>query len=81
MARIVCTDAQYGGVDGSAGKLRRLFTITWKTQRSDPDYMMRTTLQGFTAQVWKNDDPEALKLIAERVLEKFVEELGASFPD
>ncbi|HEU4752143.1 MAG TPA: hypothetical protein VFU47_03465 [Armatimonadota bacterium] len=79
MARIVWTDTHYSGMDGSVNNLRRLFTITWKTRASDPDYVLRSTLPGFTSQVWKDDSPDALKLLAERVLERFVKELGAAF--
>jgi hypothetical protein len=79
MARITWKDGEYASATGHVGRLR-LFTISYKTRRADPDFTLSTDLMGFTTQEWKNDDENVLKERAERVLEAFVKELGAVFP-
>jgi hypothetical protein len=80
MARITWKDGGYSSEDGFVGKLR-LFTISYRTRREDPAHGLRSDLQGFTSQTWKHDDRDVLKARAERVLEAYVRELGAVFPD
>jgi hypothetical protein len=80
MARITWKDGQYSSTYGYVGKLR-LFSLAYRTRRDDPTYTLRSDLQGFTSQEWKDNDAKTLKARAERVLEAFVSELGAVFPD
>jgi len=79
MSRIAWKSSQHSSENGSVGRLT-LFTISYKTRREDPTYTLSTTLQGFKSREWKNDDEDVLKATAEKVLEAFVAELGATFP-
>lgn len=66
-ALIAWAQGKYNGYEGSAGDIR-LFSITWKTQRGDPDWLMRTDLPGMQHKSWKSDDADGLKADAEKVL-------------
>jgi hypothetical protein len=81
MHRITWKKDKYAGEEGYVGQLR-LFSIAYRTRRDDPTYSLRAeSMQGFSPQVWKDDDINVLKSRAERILEAYVRELGAVFPD
>ncbi|WP_101790999.1 hypothetical protein [Nonomuraea indica] len=80
MARITWKETKYAGEDGYVGRLR-LFSISFGSRRDEPTYRLSSDLQGFSPKAWKDDAADVLKARAERILEAYVRELGAVFPD
>lgn len=79
MGRITWTDDRHGAV-GAVGKLH-LFTISYKSRRDDPSWIMQCKLLGFDFEYHKSNDMDELKATAEEILTAFVAELGATFND
>jgi hypothetical protein len=46
----------------------RLFGITWKSQRENPNWLMRSELPGLAGREWKDDDLQVLQAVADEVL-------------
>lgn len=61
---------------GRAGDLA-LFSINHQIRKSNPLFYLKSNLLGFTKQIWHHDDQEVLKEKAERILSKWLEEVGA----
>lgn len=60
---------------GSVGDIH-LFTISWRMNRSDPDWVMESSLPGHTGERWKNDSKAHLKSQAEVTRQQFATLLG-----
>jgi hypothetical protein len=60
---------------GSAGDVR-LFSVTWRSRREDPCWLMRSELPGFTGREWKADDKDALLARAEELLGFWLAKVG-----
>lgn len=75
--RLTWTDREYT-TDGAAGpgKGTRLFSITWRNRREDPNWLMRCDLPGFTGKEWKDDDKDALQARAETLLGTWLDLIG-----
>lgn len=67
---------QYGTFTGQAGETR-LFRVSWKSRREDPNYLMRTDLPGVYRE-WANDDLGVLKATAEQVLAAWLAKVAQS---
>jgi hypothetical protein len=74
-ARLTWQAGQYTTHHGTAGGLR-LFSITWKSRREEPNWLMRTDLPGHAGREWKNDDMAALQAQAERILADWLTRVG-----
>jgi hypothetical protein len=63
------------------GKIRAipLFTISYKTKRTDPDWTLRCSLPGLRDELGKFDTMDQAKDRAEHALVEFIEKLGAKF--
>jgi hypothetical protein len=66
MSKLTWTAGQYNTYQGQASGVR-LFAVSWKSRREDPNYLMRSDLPGVYEE-WKHDDLDVLKAEAERVL-------------
>lgn len=76
-AAITWREGHYNSFQGYAGKVR-LFTISWRTVRSEPDWLMKTSLPGFDSHAWRDDARIALERLAEDVLDKWLAAIGAT---
>lgn len=65
--RLTWEDGAYNSCTGLAGGFR-LFSITWKSRRADPNWLMRCDLPGLAGREWKNDEQDVLKAEAEDLL-------------
>jgi hypothetical protein len=75
--RLTWEDGQYNTKNGSAGGLR-LFAVTWKSRREDPNWLMRCELIGFTGREWKDDDITVLQAKAEQLLATWLAKVNGS---
>lgn len=75
--RLTWEQGKFAGFTGRAGKVR-LFTVGYRTVRSDPAYNLRCSLPGFDTKAWKDDDPKVLFAKAERLLETWLAQIGAA---
>jgi hypothetical protein len=73
--RITWQAGQHTTHYGMAGGLR-LFSITWRSRREDPNWLMRSDLPGHTGHEWRNDDMPALQAQAERILADWLTRVG-----
>lgn len=71
---------QYNTHTGSAADLR-LFSVTWKSRREDPNWLMRSDLPGFEGREWKNDDLAELQGLASAVLAAWLSKITGLFTD
>jgi hypothetical protein len=69
----------YNTHTGSAGGVR-LFSVTWKSRREDPNYLMRSDLPGYEGREWKDDDREKLQARAEQLLSQWLAKVGGPLP-
>lgn len=76
--RLTWKEGQYTSHRGSAGQGRgvELFTVTWKSRREDPDWLMRCYLPGLTSKEWKDNDLKVLQVRAEAVLSAWLESVN-----
>lgn len=74
MTPIDWKDAPYNTKYGSVRGLQ-LFAVTWKSRREDPNWLMRCELPGHAGREWKDDDIEALKTQAAKVLEGWLRQV------
>lgn len=65
--RLTWEDGAHTSCNGFAGGFR-LFSITWKSRRQEPNWLMRCDLPGLAGKEWKNDDLDALKAEAADLL-------------
>lgn len=77
--RINWVEGKYSETSGFVGR-HRLFSISWKTRRTAPDWTLDVLLPG-SGQSIESSDKDALKAEAEELLEHFVASLGAVFPE
>jgi hypothetical protein len=77
--RLTWQDAQHTTKHGRAGSLR-LFTITWKSRREEPNWLMRCDLPGHAGHEWKDDNMVVLQVQAERILDKWLVQVGQPAP-
>jgi hypothetical protein len=61
---------------GNAGGVH-LFTISWKIVRSEPDWVLKTTLPGYTKKSWKSNDKDKLKSTAEQMLSYWISKVSS----
>lgn len=79
MNRITWKTSQYGTEYGYVNKIR-MFEISHSMERGAGS-VLRTRLPGWKPELATYTDRDVLKSTAERVLERFVERIGAIFPD
>jgi hypothetical protein len=60
-----------GAVRGCAGGIE-LFSVTWRTVRTDPKWLMVTRLPGLQHNHWAHDDQDWLKREADVILTKWL---------
>lgn len=75
--RLTWKPGPYSTCTGLADGLR-LFGITWKSQREQPNWLMRSELPGLAGREWKDDDREKLQAEAERLLDEWLAKIGDS---
>lgn len=75
--RLTWADGQYATQNGYAANLR-LFAVTWKSRREDPNWLMRSDLPGFAGREWKGDDIDVLKAKAEELLAAWLATVNGS---
>lgn len=75
--RLTWEDGQYTTKNGKAGDLR-LFAITWKSRREEPNWLMRCDLPGYTGREWKHDDETVLQAKAETLLDTWLARVNGS---
>jgi len=68
--------ATYG--NGGPGKGVRLFSISYRTARTEPSWKMRCDLPGFTSKEWKDDDEAVLQAKAEQLLANWLDLIGGT---
>jgi hypothetical protein len=75
--RLAWTQGEYGILTGRAGKVA-LFTIAYRTVRTDPEHVMQSRLPGFDGlkHRWKHDSVDALKAKAEALLAAWLKEVN-----
>jgi hypothetical protein len=78
MRKITWTADAYSTHHGQVGGVR-LFAVSWKSRRGDPNYLMRSDLPG-VHQEWKNDDLDVLKAEAEDILAEWLAKVAGDEP-
>ena len=73
-------EGQYTSSHGYAGPLH-VFTISWKTLREDPNWIMACSLPGLEGKRWKHDDREALRERAGRILADWLQQVFGIRPN
>ena len=71
-ALLTWKEGSYSSHVGEAAGGLRLFGITWKSRREDPDWLMRTELPGYAGHEWRDNDRARLQGIAEDVLAAWI---------
>jgi hypothetical protein len=66
----------YNCYRGLAGGVE-LFSISWRTCRSDPNWIMVCKLPGLMHKSWKDDDENVLREEAEKALADWLERVTA----
>lgn len=77
--RLTWETSRFAGFNGRAANLQ-LFTIGYRTVRTDPAWTLRCALPGYDSKTWKDDDPEALYAKAERLLDRWLTQVGNATP-
>lgn len=67
MSLLTWKAGQYSSHSASAADGTELFIVSWKSTRSDPNYLMRCRLPGLGGE-WKRDDLAELKRLADAIL-------------
>ena len=74
--RLTWQEGRWQSHEGSAGEVK-LFSIHYHTQRGDPAWFLRTELPQLGHMSWKDDSKDALKEMAEKVLDAWLTQIGA----